>query len=252
LFSYEPASKLAGSPVQAELSSFSAGPMKVSYNIDGASTWSNAVSYPLGQYEIFKFGDQSEPYLQPGAHTIKFRFEDAGGHVSEQAVQYKVNSAPVLELTNDQPLSFKGASTNGVSVPISVSDADGHPVTVFYKFQDEESWSTLPTLNGGYVLTAEACSNRGSGAVEVFAWDGIEKSGDALKIPFSAVGNAVQPEANEEEAVAEESDLIGGLSPAAFAGIVVGGVAVIAIVVGIAVYARKKKHEKSSNGLIED
>jgi hypothetical protein len=125
---------------------------------------------------------------------------------------------------------------------------------VFYRFQGDETWSQLPTANGGYVLPADAFSDRltdGSGAVEIFAWDGIEKNGDALKIPYSTVGDRAGPQANEEP-IAEDSNLFGALSSVALVGIVVGGVAVIAIVVGIIVDARRKKPESTSTGLIEN
>jgi hypothetical protein len=91
----------------------------------------------------------------------------------------------------------------------------------------------------------------GSGAVELFAWDGIEKNGNAVQIPYSIIGDAAQPEANEEP-IAEDSGLFGALSPAAFVGIIVGGVAVIAIVIGIIVYARRKKHESGTPERFED
>jgi hypothetical protein len=249
-----PASKLAGEAVHAGLSSLSGGSLSVSHNIDDSPTWSDPVSYPLGQYQVFKFGDQSEPYLQPGAHSIKFRFQEESGQVTEQSVQYTINSPPTLELTNTEPLSFNSASTNGVPVPISVSDGDNDPITVFYRFQDDERWSHLPTANGEYVLPANAFSDRlndGSGVVELYAWDGVEQNGNALKIPYSITGNGVRPEANEEP-IAEDSGLFGALSPAAFVGIIVGGVAVIAVAIGIIVYARRKKQESGTPNLIEN
>jgi hypothetical protein len=226
----------------------------VSYSIDGGK-WSEPVQLADEEQDLLTLEELPAEYLTPGSHSIKIRFGEEGNYeYCDEDTEYYVNSAPSLQLTDDKPLSFKSASTNGVPVPIVVSDGDGDPITVFYRFQGDETWAHLPTANGEYVLPADAFSDRladGSGAVEIFAWDGFEKSGDALKIPYSAVGTAAGPEANEEP-IAEDSNLFGALSPAAFAGIIVGGVAVIAIVIGIVVYARRKKHESTSTGLIED
>jgi hypothetical protein len=156
----------------------------VSYSIDGGS-WSEPVAYPEGDQEVFVFGDESEPYLRPGEHSIVFRFEDEAGWVNEEELQYTVNSPPTLRVTKDEPIALGGAP---VALPIAVSDADGHPVTVFYRFEGDDVWSRVPAENGAYVLPASAFAGRadGAGALELFAWDGVEKSGKPLAIPFTA------------------------------------------------------------------
>jgi hypothetical protein len=226
----------------------------VSHSIDG-DEWSQPVLLPWGDYELFALEDLPEKYLTPGSHTISLRYEEANSpEVTTDELHYYVNSPPVLQLTNDKPLTFASTSTNPVAVPvpISVSDVDAQPLMVFYRFNDNEEWSHLPTSHGEYILPADAFSdhlNDGNGVVQVFAWDGYDKSEETLNIPYSITRQAAQPEANEEE-VAEESNFFDELSPGAFVGIAIGGVAVIALVVGIVVFVRRRKVE-STTGLIE-
>jgi hypothetical protein len=220
--------------------------LAVSYKIDDSNEWSTPVSYPLGVNTVFKFGDVSEPYLQPGPHKISFRFQDDTNRVTEDVFHYTINGAPVLELQNTEPLSFKGIPTSSVVLPISVSDRDGDPVKVFYRFQGDDVWSHVPTVNGVYVLPASAFSDRldnGKGSIEIFGWDGMEKSGNPLEIGYSIEkGGIVQPE-GDEEPVVEEAVVDEELPAALFVAIGVAGVAIIALILGIILLVRRNKTE---------
>jgi hypothetical protein len=235
-----------------EYSSVKDVPGMFAYSIDGGE-WSAPVRLSVGEHELFDFQDLPEQCMTPGEHTVELRMQQEGSaDFNVEETSYYVNAAPSVQLTKQQPLSFKSVPSAAVALPISVSDADGDSVTVIYRFEGEDDWSEAQLAHGECLVPADEFEDRwaqGNGVVEVFGWDGCETSGNPLKIAYSTAGDAAQPEANEE-AVDEGSGLFGGLSPAVFVVIAVGGVAVIAFIIGIVLFIKKKKSE-SSTGLIE-
>lgn len=258
---------LAKSVLKAIAGALKGDSVKISYNVDDAKEWSKPVSYPLGEHEVFRFGDDiSQPHFLPGRHRIGFRFQDESGRVTEDALHYTVNSPPALEVRHIGPLLFRGVPTGAVTLPILVSDPDDDPISVWYRFREENAWSHLPSAGGNAVLPAEAFSGRmkdGSGHVELFAWDGLEKSGDPVKIEYMAAGAeeeagpvlrgepAIEEEPPEEVGdLSSDSEAGDSLSPGAIAGIAVGGGVVVGLIIGIVILVTRKKPE-SSSGLVE-
>jgi hypothetical protein len=236
---------LRGRRIHAHLTSLTSDTVQVSYKVDDDSHWSEPVSYELGQQPVFEFANPLQKYSQPGEHTIAFRFDD-GTEVNEDEFHYKVNAPPVIELKSAVPLMFDAATTGSVSLPISVSDADADPVNVFYRLEGEEVWGHVQNVNGEYSLPAQEFRNHlgtGSGRVEIFAWDGLDKSGEALRIGYSVL--ASQPDA-EGAAEAKEADSEDGMSPALIIGLAVGGVALVTLIVGIVIFATRNNKKSSS------
>jgi hypothetical protein len=232
------AASLPGTVVIAALESLMRGPMTVSYRVDGTVRWSNHVSYPLGEHQVFVFGNRSEPYAQPGAHCIVFQFQDAAGRVYEDRLKYIVNSPPSIQLTSTAPLSFNELPTSPVSLPIAVSDVDNDPVKVFYRFKGDSTWLHAETARGGYVIPADTFSEHlksGGGVLELFAWDGAEPS-HPLELRYSAL-DAIEKGEEEQSDVAEK---LSDLPPAGIVGIAVAGVAVIVLVLAIVLLAWRR------------
>jgi hypothetical protein len=114
-------------------------------------------------------------------------------------------------------------------------------VTVFYRFQGEDVWKHLSTDNGQLVLSAEGLSNSvlsgSGGTIELFAWDGSDKSGDPLKLRY-AILEAAQPGAERiEQAEESESESDHAMSQALIVALSVAGVAVVAVVAVVALIA---------------
>jgi hypothetical protein len=217
----------------------------VSYSFDDSGVWSKPENYPLGEFAVLVPAADFASHATPGQHKILFRYEEPGDMVSQDTWTYEVNSRPAIQVSNAQPLSFKGAPSGPVSLPLSVHDVDGDDVSLWYRFDGQGDWTYVPAGLGSNVLPAEAFASRSGGSngyLEVAAWDGYEHSDERVRI-----GYAIEGEAQNQE----DDTFFGALSPAAFAGIIVGAVAVIALAVAIIVVARRKKPESSSTGLID-
>lgn len=237
--------QLADARVGAEIASLGGRTVYASYKIDDANSFSTPAAYSVGEQNIFVFGDETEPYLQPGPHTIVFRFEDQAGGVTEQELRCAVNSAPKLRLTSDQPLAFDGVPTSSVPLPISVEDAESEQVVVFYRFEGDDVWAQVPTANeGGHCMPASEFSDHledgaSGGAIELFAWDGLQKSGSPPTIEYSITGGA-QPEDDSEPEEEEPAVEYEALSPAAIVALVLGGIAMITLAVAIGIFATRR------------
>jgi hypothetical protein len=182
-------------------------------------------------------------HVAEGTHKITFRFTEEGDVVDEDPLEYSINKEPVIQGTSTDTLSLKGVPSGPVTLPLSVMDDDGDEVTLWYRFDGQGDWTYVPAGLGVNVLPVEAFAGReagSSGYVEVSAYDGYEHSAEPLRISYSI-----------ERDMEEDDAFFGTLSPAAFAGIIVGAVAVIALAIAIIVVATRKKPESSSTGLIE-
>jgi hypothetical protein len=229
--------------IPSVIQSLTSNSVDVPYSFDDSGVWSKPVSYPLGEMEVLiPYRD----FLQHGAegtHKVTLRFAEEGDTVGEDSLKYSINKEPVIQATGTDTLSFKGVPTGPVTLPLSVMDDDGDEVTWWYRFDGQGDWTYVPAGLGANMLPAEAFAGReagSSGYVEVCAYDGYEHSAERLRIGYS-----IERDAEEDDA------LFGILSPAAFAGIIIGGVAMIALTIAVIVVATRKKPESSSTGLIE-
>lgn len=171
---------------------------------------------------------------------------------------YTVNARPVIELTDSQPVVLMVGDGQGVVLPIAVSDDNGDAVRVFYRFQgegeeEEEPWAVVPVGKDGHVLAAERFDGHlDGGVVELFAWDGLEKSANVLKVPYAAraAGGAV----GQQEGGDGDSELAELPVDSIAVGLVIGGVGLVALAIGIAIFATRTRAAKteSSSGLLDE
>jgi hypothetical protein len=111
----------------------------------------------------------------------------------------------------------------------------------------------VPTVNGIHRLSVEAFSQQsegGSGAVELFAWDGLQKSNNVVlkyEYPKASGDQSGEENGNPEEA-SDDSDSFESMPPAVIVGLAFGAVALIALAVGIALFAVRKTQNESSQG----
>jgi hypothetical protein len=229
--------------IPAIVQSLTSNSVDVSYSFDDSGVWSKPVSYPLGDMEVLIPHSDFLQHGVEGTHKVILRFAEEGNTVSEDSLEYNINKEPVIQATNTDTLSLKGVPSGPVTLPLSVMDDDGDEVTLWYRFDGQSDWTYVPAGLGVNLLPAEAFAGReagSSGYVEVSAYDGYDHSAERLRIGYSIEGDVKENEA-----------FFGTLSPAAFAGIIVGAVAVIALAIAIVVVATRKKLESSSTGLIE-
>jgi hypothetical protein len=219
--------------------------LAVSYSFDDSAVWSKPILYPLGQVELLVDKSTWNQYSFPGEHELKLRCEDATEDVHEASMKYTINREPVLHATSQEPLLITGAESGPIALPLTVSDSDGDGVSLWYRFEGQGDWTFVPASVGANVLPASAFSGKPAGSagfIEVAADDGYEHSQERLKIGYSI----------EDAAPQKEDTFFGALSPAAFAGIIVGSVAVIVLAIAMIVAPTCKKAKSSSPGLIEN
>jgi hypothetical protein len=204
-----------------------------------------------------KVDELSAANLIPGTHILQVRYqEDGKQYFSVEQINYEVNAAPSIHVSDTGPLSLSRESMSQVQLPISVEDLNGDEVCVFYRFAEEEPWlEATKTLDGVYFLPAGSFTGRfqkgSSGAVELLGWDGFETTEDVVKIPVLMVEGDNKDDAEPEgmdDGVDGNLGLFDILSPTAFAGIVVGGVGGSSVGIFI---ARRRKAE-TTTGLIEE
>jgi hypothetical protein len=218
----------------------------VSYSFDDSDVWSEAVNYPSEQVKILVPSSESIAHFTPGDHTVTFRVEADGDIMTEEDFYYRVNSRPVIEAQNAEPLTFKARPSGAVILPLATSDGDGDEVSVYYQFDGDGEWMRADSdLGGNVVLPNGAFAGKGNngrnGFIEFAGYDGYDRSEEIESIGYSI-----------EEQDLEERLVEGMLSPAALVGIVIGAIAVIALGIAILVVTTKKKPESSSSGLVEN
>jgi hypothetical protein len=232
-------------------------PAEVLYCIDHGE-WSDKIIDSLEEQPFLKVDELSAENLVPGTHILQVRYQEEGKpYFGIEQIHYEVNGAPSIRVSDTSPLSLIRESMSQVQLPISVEDLNGDEVCVFYRFAEEEPWSEATKTDGVYFLPAGSFTGRfqkgSSGAVELLGWDGFETTDELVKIPFLMLEGDNDDDAEPEGRVDGNSGLFEILSPTAFAGIVVGGVGVVALAVGVGIFiARRKKTETTTTGLIEE
>jgi hypothetical protein len=234
-----------GVGIATTIQSLSSNMVDVAYKFDDFGEWSQPKSYPTGNIEVLVPDSDFTRHCSEGKHIIAMRFQEENITMGQDSLEYVINSAPVIQATNTDTMSFNGVPSRPVTLPFSVLDGDGDNLSLWYRFNGKGDWAYVSAESGlgPNVLPVEAFSGRevgSNGFIEVVAYDGYDHSNERLQISYS-----IEAEGEKHDA------FFGSLSPAAFAGIIIAAVAIIALAITIILLAMLKKPKSSSTGLIE-
>jgi hypothetical protein len=220
---------------------------RLEYSIGDNGEWQHAGDFPKGEVKVALPLSGFPQSLAPGSE-VPIRLRAFNGvswtaQANQPVITAVVNAPPTLSLVDSRPVVLSGSAGEDVTLPVSVRDADKDPLHVLCIF-DGGAKVTAVAHDGGdrVVLPASVFEGQltaGAHSVEVLAFDGHDINENRVSVGYYVKDNA------------EEAKL-GALTPVAIGGIVVGGVALMAIGAVIVVVTRKTKKEKeSSTGLIE-
>jgi hypothetical protein len=240
-------------------------PVRIEYKVEPNGEWQHAGDFGPGQAS-FEIPRSAFPAQLDAGTLVPVRFRTFNGAAwtpesAQPVVNVVVNNPPSISQLSARPLMLEKNIPSEVSLPIRVSDADGDPTALILRFDDGSVLTAAPHTTGeNVVLPASAFEGHltpGAHSVEILGFDGLDVTPRSVGIGY-VVGSSVQVDADEDEVqdakenAAESKGLsLGGLSPEALAGIVVGTVALIGLAVGVFVLIRRKKKQSSSTGLID-
>jgi hypothetical protein len=221
------------------------------------------MAWPITKLTRFKVPEDSSPFRELGQHSIFFEFGSGGASICKPPTYaYKVvpprNFTDVGQVTQYKTgPSLKKVLEEGAR---AVMPALPGAVGAEYRFGNTGKWDhEVP--EGTLAALGELYTSPGVHQITWRLRDKFHRTVEAIFV-YNISAPKSDVKANAEDDVAEDGSgtsddidnngyVLGSLSTTGFAGIVLGGVAVIVLAVGVIIVVRRKR-ESSSTGLIEE